>query len=680
MSRRGLAIGAGIFSTAYLLRLAYLHQIARSPFFDFLHLDPLYYHDWAVSLTRGDWIGREVFEQSPLYPYLLALHLIVFGHDLWALRLIQIGVGSLTCVITYALGCRLFDRRAGVIAGLGCALYGPLLFYEGQVMKEFLTPPLGAGALLLLVAARGRLEAARSSHALLAAAGGLIGAAALVRDNFLLLVPLLAASLWAPRPRRPLRPLTFVAGALAVLAPVALRNYAVSGDLVLTTSGGGEVFYIGNGPYANGAYVPPPWVRSNPRFEHEDFRARARALSGRGLTRAGASRFWWREGLAWMAANPGRSVLLWLRKAALFWNDYELADNYSFYSFRRFSWLLSGLLTFGPVAALAAAGAVVSWPERERLLPLYLAGAGYVISVLLFFNFARFRLPIVPLLLVLAGRGVTGVWEAARAGSRAPAPSRRRALAALAAAAAALPLLYVDWSSAAEEPFQDRLHLAAAFRQAGRLDEAEAPLRLTIEEAEAIVRRHGGDPGRPESVPGGVTFRLALAAAHRDLAGILAERGDPASAAAEYGRAAALSPDDADLQLRLASALRAADDLEGAARACRRALQIDPTRFAARFDLANVLYAMGRDADALAELERARDMAPSLGDLNLADWHYGMGMVLQGMPGRDGEAAAHFTDALRLNPGAPLADRARAFLSSRATAPPAQAAPIRGPP
>ncbi len=71
--RSGTVIrGIVVFGAAYLLRLAYLSQIARSPLFDFLQLDPLYYHDWAVAIAKGDWLGKEVFEQSPLYPYLLA--------------------------------------------------------------------------------------------------------------------------------------------------------------------------------------------------------------------------------------------------------------------------------------------------------------------------------------------------------------------------------------------------------------------------------------------------------------------------------------------------------------------------------------------------------------------------------------------------------------------------------
>src|SRR5678816_1219083 len=232
-------VAVALFLFAWMLRFIYLRQMQASPFFDFLQLDPAYYHDWALAISRGDWIGKEVFEQSPLYPYLLALFFLVFGHDLFVLRLLQIAIGALTCVLTWQLGCRLFDKRVGLIAGIGCALYAPFFFYEGQVMKEFLTPPLATGALLLFLNRRS------------AAAGVLIGLAALVRDNFLLLLVVLAGWMLYESRGRLSAPLPLLAGALAVLLPVGVRNYLVGGDFVLTTSGGGEVFYIGNGPYAN---------------------------------------------------------------------------------------------------------------------------------------------------------------------------------------------------------------------------------------------------------------------------------------------------------------------------------------------------------------------------------------------------------------------------------------------
>src|SRR5688572_25138527 len=220
MRVRHLAAPLGIFGLAYAVRLIFLLQIARSPFFDFMHLDPLYYHEWALRIAAGDWIGTEVFEMSPLYSYLLAAFILVFGDDLWLLRLLQIGIGSLTCVLTWRLTDRLFGKAAGIAAGVGCALYGPFLFYEGQVMKEFLTPPLATGALLLMTSP---VESGRSRAAglwRLAGAGALIALAALVRDNFLVLLAALGAWAVLAHPLRLRGGAAMAAGALVVLLPV----------------------------------------------------------------------------------------------------------------------------------------------------------------------------------------------------------------------------------------------------------------------------------------------------------------------------------------------------------------------------------------------------------------------------------------------------------------------------
>lgn len=666
-----LAVAAAAAAT----RAVYLLEYRQSPFFDFFHLDPLYYLRWAREIAAGNWLGSEVFEQAPLYAYLLAGYLRIFGEALSFLRVLQFGVGVLTAVLVSLLARRLFGRAAGLTAGVAAALYGPFLFFEGQVMKEFLTPFFSALTLLVFYGALDARGARR--HVLLAAAGAVIGVAAMVRDNVLLVLPCLALYLvvlppgaGAPgRRSRWVPPLALAAGCLAALLPAAARNAAVSGDLVLTTSGGGEVFYIGNGPYANGAYIVPPWVRSSPVYEHEDFRAKARELTGRDLSRAEASRFWWREGLRSILSDPWRWVKLEIRKALLFLNGHELPDNYSYESFVLFSRLLGWLPTFGVVAALAAAGIAATASRWRQLLPLYLAAGSYMFSVMLFYNFGRFRLPFLPILLVFAGAGLPALWRAAAALRRrgaAPAAgpgSTRRAAALAATAAVAWLITLPDLHSSAEEPFQDRLHLGAAFQQAGRLDEAEEILRETIADAEKVLSSRGWRPGNPV-VPGGLSFAWSLHAAHRDLARILLETGRTEEAIQEMRRAIPLDPNDGHLFQMLGGALLQRGDPAAAETALRQAVRLDPESFTARFDLATSLYDQGEAAAALAVLEEAHRAVPGLEGLDLADWHVGMGTVLLALPGRGDEALEHLRRGLELNPSHPQAGQIRRVLDS----------------
>lgn len=683
--RPSLAGAAVVGAVAVLVRLAYFAGYRHSPFYDFLHLDPLYYYEWASRIAAGDWLGSEVFEQSPLYPYLLALYLKLAGTDLTPLRLIQFGIGAAGAVLTFLLASRLFGRAAGLCAGLLAAVYGPYLFFEGQVMKEFLTPFLSIAMLLIFDLAVTRRRGRKS---LLVASGVCIGLAALVRDNVLLLLPCLAAYLLLARPKPAvdepalgepapskrhnsrrstlLDATALVSGTLVILLPVAARNFAVSGDLVLTTSGGGEVFYIGNGPFANGAYIVPPWVRSSPKFEHEDFRKKARELSGRDLSRAEASRFWWREGLKTILSDPLRWARLEARKALLFLNDHELPDNYSYGSFVRFSRVLPWLPTFGIVLALAAAGIAVSLPRWREMLPLALAGGSYMASVMLFFNFGRFRLPALPILCVFAGAGIVAIARPLRrlaaTRDRPFDPGIRKAALLLLLAGGVFLGSRIDLRSGAEEPFQDRLHLAAAWWKEGRLEEAEEILRRTIHDAEEILEGRGWRRGSPVAA-GNVTFTLSLHTAHRNLAEILLARGRRGEAIDELRAAVPLDPEDAQAFQLLGGALLDEGQSRQAVAALREGVRLKPDSFTMRFDLATALYEQGDAPAALVELREAASRNPDLGDLDRADWHYGMGVALLAIPGGEDEAIEHLSRALDLNGSHPHAAEARAAIA-----------------
>jgi tetratricopeptide (TPR) repeat protein len=239
----------------------------------------------------------------------------------------------------------------------------------------------------------------------------------------------------------------------------------------------------------------------------------------------------------------------------------------------------------------------------------------------------------------------------------------RRAAGFAAAGAACLAVVFLEIPAGTEDPFQDRLHLGAAYRQAGRLEEAERVFRETIRDAEDLLARHGWTRGSPV-FPAGVTFRLALHAAHRDLAGILADQGRLDEAIEQYVAAIPSDPNDVDLYARLGGAHRKKGEFAAAARAYERGLAVEPGSFVLRFDLATALYEAGDPRAALAELLRAGEALPRLPPLDQADWHYGMGTVLHAIPGREAEAIAHFREALRRNPSHPQAVEVRRILGA----------------
>lgn len=88
---------AGIFALALVIRIAHVLQLTGAPFFDHLLGDAHAYDQWARQVAAGDWLGSGVFYQAPLYPYLLGAFYASFGRDLLAVRVVQAGVGALSC-------------------------------------------------------------------------------------------------------------------------------------------------------------------------------------------------------------------------------------------------------------------------------------------------------------------------------------------------------------------------------------------------------------------------------------------------------------------------------------------------------------------------------------------------------------------------------------------------------
>ena len=240
-----------IFLVAAVLRLVYVFQVRYTPFFQTLGLDAQYFDRWARALASGRGTDGAYF-MSPLYPYFLAAVYRLFGRDLLVVRLLQMILGSLSCVLVYIVGREAFDRRVAIAAGLVSACYGALIFYDGSMVLAPLLVFLNLLALLLL------LRADRIGHsALYALAGASLALAAVGRAAALVFAPVAvwwmlarargAATAGAGSGRRVpgtalRRAAVFLAGMAVVIAPVTVRNLVASGDFVLITSNGGLNF------------------------------------------------------------------------------------------------------------------------------------------------------------------------------------------------------------------------------------------------------------------------------------------------------------------------------------------------------------------------------------------------------------------------------------------------------
>lgn len=652
----GVLRAAVIFIVAFSVRLMHVLQMQGTPYFDVLMGDAKAYDRWARALAAGDWIGRDVFYQAPLYPYFLGVIYALAGTDLLVARVIQALVGATSCVLLGAAVSRLVSPRAGLAAGLALALWAPAIFFDGLLQKSVLDVFFVCLALWLI----SRIAPQRSRWAWLAL-GATMGALALTRENALALGAVLAV--WAAwRPDRRVALAAFVAGLIVVLAPVVARHYMIDGGVYLTTSQFGPNFYIGNNPRADGTYASIRFGRGSPEYERLDATEEAETAAGRRLTPAEVSSYWTRQALGFIASEPLAWLKLMGRKALLLVNRSEMLDTESLESYSDWStvlWLTSWYSHFGLLVPMAVAGALVTWRAARRRDAAPPAASGlwvvaaltlaYAASVMVFYVFARYRYPLVPFLLIFAA---TLVEPRTRAGAR---PFARAAaigpLVVIAAAVAAnWPLLSPALMRAITEN-----NLATELQEAGRHDEAVARYRRAV-----------------ELEPGFATARINLANA-------LLARGDAGGAVDHYRAALPQTPPSASAQNNFGTALAATGDRDAAIAAFRAALRIDPDSALAHRNLGNLLVDAGAHSEGRAHLERSVQLAPAdpeavydLATVLLAeerfdaaatrfatalrlrpDWpeaHNNLGIALASQ-GRIAEALPHFERAVALAPG-----------------------------
>lgn len=626
-----------VLATAVVVRGQYLWSYAHSPFSGLLIADQRFYWNWAVRISQGDWAGRGVSVQGPLYAYLVGALFSVTGPRELPLLCLQLMTGVVTCLLIYDSARRLFDGTTALIAGLIAAVYGPFVFYECMVMKTFLSPFLTAVALWASL----RYCNGRKRRWMLLA-GASIGIACLVRENHvLLLLPVMWWCWWvnaqeATSRAGRLRHIGLLLGAwAAMILPCTIRNACLGGEFVAVTAGGGEVLYIAHGPYAMGYYNAPPFIRSDTRFEHVDFRIEAMRRTGRVLSAGEASRYWFREAAGHMLADPVRALRLSGVKLAILLNGFEVPDSADFQLAQRRLPLLGWLPSFALLCGLGLLGIIASWKRPECRLPLGMLLC-HALTVVLLYNFGRFRLGMLPLWILFAAWAV--VWLGREAFRQRIEFTPR----VLAAAAFALGLSVLAWLPPVG--FGKTDYADQSQEQAAALDRRAKQLQHLGAIRKAARLEENGSNGRQNRT----AARLRLARA-------LQEVGNEDEAERVYRQILDIDPNLSAVRYEWAALVARRGRYEEAIEQLRWVIRENPRNIDARIQLAGALRDRSPESlDEVAdELIAARNIAPDdlRPSLQLA--------VIRFQQGHSDEADRLLTDVLRKHPKHPVALRLR---------------------
>ena len=156
---------AAIFALALSTRWLYVHQTGDHPLRDI----PI-----GATIAHVERAAGEAAGFASLYDAFLAGTLGMAGGDYQLVRGIQVALGAVNCVLVWSLARAAFSPGVAVAAGLAAALYGPAIYFAGELLPSVLATCL---VLLSLIALSRALTATGTS--LFCLSGLLLGLAVL---------------------------------------------------------------------------------------------------------------------------------------------------------------------------------------------------------------------------------------------------------------------------------------------------------------------------------------------------------------------------------------------------------------------------------------------------------------------------------------------------------------------
>jgi len=413
---RGIpAIVWAIAGGAVVLRLIHAWLMTGDPLYEHPVIDPMESLERARYLAEVSWLGPpQAYWKPPLYDYFLGVHYVLFGDGLWPARISQILLDGGSCILAFALARRLISRRAGVAVATVIGFWGPLVYFSSVHVSTSLVIFLELCVLLLAVRARSEPSQVRWMDV-----GLVLGLLATARAETLLLAPWLAGWLWLSLRQYARRERAGWVGMLAlglvvVVAPIGLRNALYARDPVLISANGGINLFVGTEPEYRGVIG----VRPGPEWEllmREPIDLGYYKESER-------SRYFFRKAGTLIASDPARWVAHLARKLGHVWHGRELASNRDIYTSRGESFVLASLMwrtpvlffPFGVLAPLALVGMAISWKQRRKSRFLIGLVAVHCGTMMLFFVTGRFRLAMLPVLVLFAAEAVSWAFDCLR--------------------------------------------------------------------------------------------------------------------------------------------------------------------------------------------------------------------------------------------------------------------------
>jgi tetratricopeptide (TPR) repeat protein len=325
-------------------------------------------------------------------------------------------------VLIYNISLRLFSKKVAVVSSLFASIYGMLIYFDCELLIPVLVIFLNLLLMLLLIQGQETLK-----YKWWFLSGLILGLSALARPNILIFLPVILIYIIFVKKTalsgnislriRLVSSLYLIVGVLLLISPVTIRNYIVGKDFVPISSQAGINFYIGNNSKTDGITpVSPAKVERIGKYKDNIWvssEAIAQETLARNLKPSEISSFWFGKGFEFIRTSPSAFVILFLKKIYLFFGGFEISNNKDIYFITKYSSLLRILIwrfgiffPFGVLSPLALVGMIFLHRDWKKLFLIYGFIVSYIFSIVIFFVCSRFRMPVIPFLIMFASAGL----------------------------------------------------------------------------------------------------------------------------------------------------------------------------------------------------------------------------------------------------------------------------------
>jgi 4-amino-4-deoxy-L-arabinose transferase-like glycosyltransferase len=321
----------------------------------------------------------KTYHQEPLYAYLLAITIKLFGHNYDWVFFWQFLLGALTNVLVFLVGKRFFGAVTGLLAALFVMFSGAILVFEMVLLRTTMT---NFFTLLLLYLYLLVLE--KPNWKMQLAFGAASGIALLGQSYLIVFIfPALLWFAWQNRKNMKETGITisaYLAALLLVMSPLFYRNIKVGVPFNALASHGAMAYIPVNtrnsAPMESFSIFVPELVKIRHDSEGKLIPAAIQCLE----TFHGISDFWR------IYKQKINGMFMW----------FEMPNNMSYYMYREFAPILGQLpIRYFFIAPFGIAGFLLAWWRyRKKFMPFILITLACMVPLFVAGNLARYRTPL----------------------------------------------------------------------------------------------------------------------------------------------------------------------------------------------------------------------------------------------------------------------------------------------